>query len=155
MDNQLPTSGVGGSGKSGMVVVVLAVLAVLALGAFYMLRSGGSVTEEMPAVEDGAVEEAIVVEEGVGSEVGAVEEHVVAIKDFKFTPANITITAGESVTWENDEAGVPHSILLDDGSYKSAAVFAGETETRRFPVTGTYPYHCGIHPTMKGVVIVK
>lgn len=166
MDNQLPTSGVGGSGKSGMVVVVLAVLAALALGAFYVLwpktADEAPVTEGEPRVDGEIVPlgEADM-REGIGEE-GIMEEAavprealVVSIASFKFVPATISIKAGESVTWKNNEAGVPHSIVLDNGDYKSAVIFSGEEEARRFPVAGTFSYYCGIHPTMKGVVVVK
>lgn len=153
MDNQLPTSGVAaGSRKFGAVVIVLVVLAVLALGVFYMLRPGAVKDEESLAGEEAALEEKAVVEEAASA--GA-EALTVSIKDFKFVPGTVTIKAGESVTWKNNEAGVPHSIVLDNGDYKSAAIFPGERETRRFPVAGTYPYHCGIHPSMKGTVVVR
>lgn len=147
MDNQMPASGdVAGSRKLGAIIAVLAALAIAALGVFYLLQPKS--VEEAPVAE----EEVLPAEEAT---VAGAEAIVVSIKDFKFVPETVTIKTGESVTWENNEAGVPHSIVLDNGDYKSATVFPGESETRRFSVAGTFPYHCGIHPGMKGVVIVK
>lgn len=162
MDNEsLQTGAASGSRRLGIIVVVLAALAVAAFGTFYMLRSGTVGTEEMTVEDIVTGEEAVV--EDIAAEEPSLGEAVsagapallVSIKDFKFAPEVITINAGESVTWKNDEAGVPHRIALDNGSYMSAAVFAGESEVRRFPVAGTFPYHCSIHPSMKGTVVVE
>lgn len=160
MNDHITTSGAtGGSNKFGTIIAIFIVLGIVIAGVFYMLglEEKSGVTQEAPVLEGGAVEE-MIAEEGVGVEgsgVIAEEGNVVAIKDFQFIPATITIKTGDAVTWMNNETSVPHNIVLDDGSYKSAAVFAGESETRRFPVAGTYPYHCGIHPGMKGVVLVR
>lgn len=152
------------SKQSGTVLlVVIVVVAIAAFGAFYMFRSGTVKTNEMPVVNNAAAPVEKIAAEKAAAEGGAVKEAVsagaealtVAIKSFKFVPETITVNAGESVTWKNNDAGVPHSIVLDNGDYKSAAIFTGERETRRFPIAGTFPYHCGIHPSMRGTVVVE
>lgn len=79
----------------------------------------------------------------------------IEIKNFSFNPSSITIKAGTTVTWTNNDT-VPHDIASDsDGSvFKSQILKTGENFQFTFDKTGTFPYHCGIHPSMQGTVIV-
>lgn len=74
-------------------------------------------------------------------------------KGFAFDPATITVPAGQSVTWTNGDTA-SHSIVLDGGQCKSEPFAGGATTTLKFDVAGSYPFHCGIHPTMKGTIDV-
>lgn len=78
----------------------------------------------------------------------------VRIADFAFAPAALTVTAGTSVTWTNDDSA-RHSIAWDDGSAGSGALGTGGTYSRTFDTPGTFAYACGIHPNMKGTVVVE
>jgi plastocyanin len=81
-------------------------------------------------------------------------EAKVTISGFAFDPNSITIKVGESVTWTNqDSAG--HTVTADDNSWTSPTFKKGETFTQKFTTAGTFTYHCSIHPTMKGTVIVQ
>jgi plastocyanin len=48
-----------------------------------------------------------------------------------------------------------HTIVADDGSFSSSYLTAGQTYSYTFTKAGTYIYHCGIHKTMAGTIIVK
>jgi plastocyanin len=74
-------------------------------------------------------------------------------KGFAFDPATVTVPAGQSVTWTNGDTA-SHSIVLDGGQCKSEPFAGGATTTLQFNVAGSYPFHCGIHPTMKGTIEV-
>lgn len=77
---------------------------------------------------------------------------VVAIVDFAFEPAQVSIAAGSEVTWSH--AGrAPHTVTFDDGT-DSGQLDGGDTYSRTFAQAGTYDYHCAIHPTMTGTVTV-
>jgi plastocyanin len=79
----------------------------------------------------------------------------VRIKDYKFVPEKITVKAGESVKWTNDEKRASHSIWFKgEGLPESERMLHGDSWERRFDKPGTYPYTCGPHPEMKGVVEV-
>jgi plastocyanin len=78
----------------------------------------------------------------------------VSIVDFAFTPAEITISAGESVTWSNDD-GAPHGLAYRDGAKGTELLLPGATFSRRFDRPGTYDYNCSVHPYMSGRVIVR
>lgn len=79
----------------------------------------------------------------------------VRIKDYKFAPEKIRVKAGETVKWTNDEKRASHSIWFkDEGLPESERMLNGDSWERKFDKPGTYPYTCGPHPEMKGVVEV-
>lgn len=79
--------------------------------------------------------------------------YTVEIKNNAFTPKELMIAAGDTVTWTNDDA-LLHDIDLENLG-KSPEMHKGETYTKTFDQPGTYDYDCNIHPFMKGTVIVK
>jgi len=78
----------------------------------------------------------------------------ISIINFQFTPAEVTIAPGESVTWVNDD-GAPHGLEYNDGSSGKDLLLPGESYNRRFDQPGTYDYNCSVHPYMTGRVIVR
>jgi plastocyanin len=78
----------------------------------------------------------------------------VSIANFQFTPAEVTIAPGGSVTWVNDD-GAPHGLEYHDGSSGKDLLLPGESYNRRFDQPGTYDYNCSVHPYMVGRVIVS
>ena len=78
----------------------------------------------------------------------------VSIIDFQFTPAEITIAPGESVTWTNND-GAPHGLEYHDGSAGNDLLLPGASYSHRFDKPGAYDYNCSIHPYMTGRVMVR
>jgi plastocyanin len=78
----------------------------------------------------------------------------VNIDNFAFTPATLTVPAGTTVTWKNEDDS-PHRIGDKDGTLKSAALDTDDTFSHTFAAPGEYPYICTIHPYMVGKIIVK
>jgi plastocyanin len=78
----------------------------------------------------------------------------VSIANFTFTPAEITIAPGESVTWTNDD-GAPHGLVYEDGAKGTDLLLPGASFSRRFDRPGTYDYSCAVHPYMTGRVVVR
>ena len=78
----------------------------------------------------------------------------VTIDNFAFAPATMTVTAGTTVTWKNEDDS-PHRIGDKNGTFKSAALDTDDTFSHTFAAPGEYPYICTIHPYMVGKVIVK
>ena len=78
----------------------------------------------------------------------------VKIDNFAFAPATLTITAGTTVTWKNEDDS-PHRIGDKNGTFKSAALDTDDTFSHTFAAPGEYPYICTIHPYMAGKIIVK
>jgi amicyanin len=87
------------------------------------------------------------------------EDQTVAIEDFAFTPSTLTVKKGVTVTWENRDA-VGHNVLADDATNggglpaEADLLNEGESFSVTFDQVGTYSYHCGPHPNMKGTVEV-
>jgi plastocyanin len=75
--------------------------------------------------------------------------------DNTWAPADVTAKVGDVITWSNGD-GVPHKVALDDGSCQmSANISAGSSASLVFSVAGTFPFHCSIHPSMKGTITIS
>jgi plastocyanin len=79
---------------------------------------------------------------------------IVHIKNFSYVPRTLTIQAGQTVEWVNDDAQ-PHSATADDGSWDSGELDQGQSWSSQFANPGTYRYHCDEHEFMKGTIVVK
>ena len=77
----------------------------------------------------------------------------VKIKNFGFSPATITLTAGSTVVWTNGDS-VQHDVTFDGGGIGSSVLNHNDTFSHTFQTAGTYHYICSIHPFMHGTVIV-
>jgi len=79
----------------------------------------------------------------------------VRIENYKFDPPELKVKAGTTVKWVNNEKRASHSVIwLGPGGFESERMFPGESYQRKFDRPGTYPYSCGPHPEMKGLVVV-
>ena len=78
----------------------------------------------------------------------------VTIKNFAFSPSNLTVKKGATVTWTNEDSA-PHKIASDLTGFGSDALSQGATYQFTFVQTGTFGYHCSIHPSMKGTITVE
>ena len=81
---------------------------------------------------------------GGGGSSGSVVD--VSIRDFTFTPASVTVKVGTTVRWTNNGPSA-HTTTSDMGVWNSGLLSpnAGTFEMT-FSTTGTFPYHCSIHP---------
>jgi len=82
--------------------------------------------------------------------------HTVSIDNFAFSPAEITIGAGETVVWTNRD-DIPHTVTSADTprAFKSGALDTDGTFTHLFDRPGRFAYFCSLHAHMQGVVVVK
>jgi plastocyanin len=71
-----------------------------------------------------------------------------------FSPKPIQVTVGSTVTWTNSTAPT-HTATSDTGAWNTGNIASGATSAAiSFPTAGTFTYHCAIHPSMTGSVIV-
>lgn len=85
----------------------------------------------------------------------AAETVEIAISDYRFQPAELTIKVGTTVRWVNNEKRTSHSILFTgEGGSESERFFPGESWQRTFDNPGVYIYTCGPHPEMSGRIEV-
>lgn len=76
----------------------------------------------------------------------------VSIKNFAFNPASVTIKAGDTVEWTNDDS-TTHTVTGTD--FDSGDLAPGSTFSHQFTSAGTFDYHCSIHTFMTGSVVVQ
>ena len=78
----------------------------------------------------------------------------VQIKNDAFAPSTLTVTAGETVTFTNDDDDA-HTVTATDGSFDSKGLDSSARWRHTFLKPGTYTYYCQLHPFMKGTIVVK
>lgn len=67
----------------------------------------------------------------------------------------INAKVGDVITWTNGDT-VPHKVALDDGSCAmSDNIPGGGSKSLVFSVAGTFPFHCSVHPSMKGTITIS
>jgi plastocyanin len=91
---------------------------------------------------------------GRGLEVRAAEPVIVEISQFQFSPREITVDAGTVVEWMNRDQAV-HNIIAPDAKLASPGMDTGDHVEFTFTKPGDYPYLCGLHPHMTGIIHVR
>lgn len=84
----------------------------------------------------------------------AAADGAVRISGFAFSPRTVTVAAGESVTWTNEDRAA-HTATGSGGTFDTERLDPGTSTTIVFATAGAYPYVCAIHPTMTGTVVVR
>lgn len=83
----------------------------------------------------------------------AATNHAVTIKSFQFDPAEITIAAGDSITFTNED-GAPHTATDVNGAFDTGRLNRGDAATLTFGGAGAFNYFCEFHPNMKGKITI-
>jgi len=81
-----------------------------------------------------------------------VKTYNINVQNFSFTPATLTIKKGSVVTWINNDS-VPHTI--NSTIFDSDKLSKNQSFSYTFNNAGTFDYYCGLHPSMKGAIIVE
>jgi plastocyanin len=77
----------------------------------------------------------------------------VQIKRASFVPTTAKIKTGDTVKWVNTDTQ-NHQVVSNNGSFVSPILGPGKTYSHRFTAAGTYRYHDGLSPAVKGAVSV-
>ena len=77
------------------------------------------------------------------------------IENLAFSPSSLNVKVGELVIWKNLDSASHKIISNGEPKFESPQLANGEEFSYIFPIAGTYDYYCSIHPSMKGVIIVK
>jgi plastocyanin len=115
--------------KTKLSLILLTVILLVACGP----KAGSTPAATLPPIQSGVVK--------------------VSIANFAFDPGTLTITTGTTVTWTNNDTA-SHNVTSDDGSWGSNSLAKGETFSFTFTKTGTFSYHCGVHPSMTATITV-
>jgi plastocyanin len=81
-------------------------------------------------------------------------DNKVIMKMSSFSPSSLTVTAGTTVIWENQES-VTHTVTSNTGVFESGNMGKNDKFSYAFTTVGTYPYHCKFHSGMTGTIIVE
>jgi plastocyanin len=77
----------------------------------------------------------------------------VAITNFSFEPAQVSVPVGTTVKWTNKD-NVPHTVTSATRDWDSGSLSIGQSFSHTFTQAGTFAYQCTVHPTMKGTITV-
>jgi plastocyanin len=81
------------------------------------------------------------------------DDATVTIDNFTFAPAELSIKPGTKVTFVNHD-DIPHLIVDAGGKFKSKVLDTDESFSMTFATAGDVSYFCGLHPHMKGKIVV-
>ncbi|HKO21221.1 MAG TPA: cupredoxin domain-containing protein [Candidatus Eisenbacteria bacterium] len=71
-----------------------------------------------------------------------------------FSPSPDTVNVGQTVAWHNADA-TTHTATANGGAFNTGNVAGGSTSAKiTMGAAGSFPYHCSIHPTMTGTLVV-
>ena len=79
---------------------------------------------------------------------------VVSIASFQFGPEQVTVAAGTPITWVNTDAS-PHQVTITGKPQKTPILLKGQSASLTIAEPGTYDYTCGLHPRIKGKIVVN
>jgi len=77
----------------------------------------------------------------------------VAIKEYAFSPAAITVPKGTTVVWTNNDE-TPHNVTTSGKQFKSPPLDTGDSFSWTFSQAGSFTYFCQLHPQMTGKIEV-
>ena len=117
-------------------MVVAAILIILGIAGFFFFRGSGSKTSTSSGTKTTNV------------------PNSVSIENFSFKPGELTVKKGTVVTWTNNDS-VTHTVVSDSNIFDSGNIDPGATFKHTFDQSGTFTYHCRIHPSMTGKVVVQ
>jgi plastocyanin len=89
----------------------------------------------------------------LGSAHAYAEDTNITIDNFTFTPAELTVKVGTTVTWTNHD-DIPHTIV-SAGKFRSKALDTDNSFSFTFTAAGDYKYFCSLHPHMTGTIKVE
>lgn len=80
--------------------------------------------------------------------------HTVALRGMKNVPATLTVRAGDTVVWKNEDV-VPHTATDRGKRFDSGSIEPGGSWSYVANTKGTYDYYCAYHPNTKGKLVVR
>lgn len=132
--------------RKNIILIVLGILVIAGLG-FYFFKGRGSYNTVTNVSSPTT---------GPTSAQPTAAGSTIVAQNFSFSPASLTVKAGATVTFTNNDS-VSHTMVSNDGtSFNTGQVAGGTSTTFTAPAqVGTYLFHCGIHPSMTATLIVQ
>jgi plastocyanin len=146
----------GGYGKRPLWqwIVIYVIFAVVVYGLIYYFTSSKNSYAPSASTNSNTNTTPIIQPQTTTPETPAALSVTVSIKNFSFNPSTLSIKTGTKVTWVNDDT-VPHTVTSDSSTLLASPTLSpGQSFSFTFAQAGSASYHCNIHPTMKGIIVV-
>ena len=78
----------------------------------------------------------------------------VKIDNFTFVPQRLTVKAGTTVTWVNED-DIPHAVAATGKEFRSKVLDTDDKFSFTFATAGTFEYFCSLHPHMTGTIVIE
>ena len=139
--------------RNGLIALIVVAVLVLGGGAYFLAKDNSSSKTNNPNSSMDNMDTSK--SDGNDENSAPVATSTVEIKNFDFTPANITVKKGTKVTWTNQDS-VEHTVTETDGKTGPDSQLLAQDESYSFTydTVGTFAYDCTPHPYMKGTVTV-
>jgi plastocyanin len=82
------------------------------------------------------------------------EDVSVKIDNFTFNPQRVTVKAGTTITWTNQD-DIPHTVASGTKAFRSKTLDTDDKFSFTFKTAGVYEYFCSLHPHMTGTIVVE
>jgi plastocyanin len=82
------------------------------------------------------------------------EDVTIKIDNFTFTPQRVTVKAGTTITWTNQD-DIPHAVASSTKAFRSKTLDTDDKFSFTFKTAGLYEYFCSLHPHMTGTIVVE
>jgi plastocyanin len=126
-------------------LLIVGMLLAAGLGACGGGGSNSPATSSAPASSVGTA----------GANLGPATVKISATGQLSFDPAMQTAHVGDVIQWSNT-GSVGHTVTFDsEPSLSDPSLAPGGVWEVKFTTAGTYQYHCSIHPTMVGTIVVS
>lgn len=79
---------------------------------------------------------------------------IIAIHDFEYRPAALTVARGTAVRWVNRDEET-HTVTSATGAFTSRGLERDDVFEQAFTKPGTYRYFCSLHPKMTATIVVR
>lgn len=86
---------------------------------------------------------------------GGAGSQSVKIVDFAYSPPDLTVPSGTTVTFANSDEAPHTATSKQSGAFDTGTIDGGKRGQVTLSDPGTYAYYCAFHPFMKGTVTVE
>jgi plastocyanin len=111
-------------------------------------------TSLRPAIFAGLLQLALLTPLAAVAEPAATAATEVKIDNFTFVPQRLTVKAGTTVTWVNED-DIPHAVAATGKEFRSKVLDTDDKFSFTFTTAGSFEYFCSLHPHMTGTIVVE
>ncbi|MDD5552236.1 MAG: cupredoxin domain-containing protein [Candidatus Pacebacteria bacterium] len=135
-----------------LILIIVLVLGTIAVVGYFIMKNSPTAVYTTEETTSTPTSTQTPTESPQQTSAAEEESNTVTIENLAFNPVTLTVKKGTTVVWLNNDS-VAHKINSD--KFNSQNFNNGEKFEFQFNEIGTFDYFCGIHPSMKGTIIVE